>query len=228
MLMGYKNNNFLMTIANFQYLRQIEGGSRPDSLNGKNDMRASDNNGFSLIEVLISVFVLTVGVIGALGMHMTALRTTQQSVFQSNAQHLAIEMADKMRTNVDQMHSSDEDNPYLQIDYQSASSVSDSVQVNCYNGGNYCNAQQLAQFDIAEWLSRVDTALPGGRVRICRDAAPWDAAMQTYDWNCSSSMPNAPIVIKIGWPDKSSQDASADDRQSFAPSVALMVASAVQ
>jgi type IV pilus assembly protein PilV len=191
-------------------------------------MRISDNNGFSLIEVLISVFVLTVGVIGALGMHMSALRTTQQSVFHSNALHLAIEMADKMHTNIDPMHSADKDNPYLQIDHQSVSSVSGETQVNCYSGGGYCDAQQLAQFDIAEWLSRIDTALPGGRVRICRDAAPWDSAMQTYDWNCSSSTSAAPIVIKIGWPDKNQEGVPANGMQSFAPGVALLVASAAQ
>ena len=53
---------------------------------------ASTEHGFSLIEVLISVFVLAVGVIGAAGMQLTALRTTQQSVFQTKALHLATEM----------------------------------------------------------------------------------------------------------------------------------------
>src|SRR5690606_15894095 len=63
-------------------------------------MKASTENGengFSLIEVLVAVFVLAVGVIGAAGMQLAALRTTQQSSFQTRALHLAAEMADYMR-----------------------------------------------------------------------------------------------------------------------------------
>ncbi|MFD2273251.1 type IV pilus modification protein PilV [Undibacterium arcticum] len=51
--------------------------------------------GFTLIEVLISVFVLALGVIGAAGMQLVAMRTGQQSGAQSLAVQLATEMADK-------------------------------------------------------------------------------------------------------------------------------------
>jgi len=56
-----------------------------------------EHNGFSLIEVLIAVFVLALGVIGVAGMQLTAMRTSQQSAFQTTAVELPAEMADKMR-----------------------------------------------------------------------------------------------------------------------------------
>ena len=39
---------------------------------------------------------------------------------------------------------------------------------------------------------------PGGRIAVCRDAAPWDAARQRYRWDCSGGA-GAPVTIKIGW-----------------------------
>lgn len=188
-------------------------------------MRLSPQTGFSLIEVLISVFVLTVGVIGAAGMQLTALRTTQQSVFQNNALQLAAEMADRMRTNIGPMRMADPDNPYLGVDYRSSSSVSSEAGINCYGEDAYCDAQQLAQFDIADWLKRLDSSLPGGRVRICRDAMPWNATIQSFDWSCSSAPGNdAPFVIKIGWQQKNLDGLPEQDDGSSAPIIALTVA----
>jgi len=193
----------------------------------KRHMKRATEAGVSLVEVLISLFILAVGVIGALGMHMTALRTTQQSVFQSSALHLATEMADKMRANIRSMQAVDGDNPYLNVDYQSNGSTpnqSGTDRQNCFDANAYCDSQQLAQFDIAEWLVRLEHALPGARVRICRDAQPWDSAEQNFNWNCSNNSVNsASIVIKIGWKDKNNHDNAQAD-YAFAPRIALAVA----
>jgi type IV pilus assembly protein PilV len=187
-------------------------------------MRTSPVNGFSLIEVLISVFVLTAGIIGAAGMHLTALRTTQQSVFHSNALHFAVELADGMRANIDRMHLPDKDNPYLRVDHQSAASSSSETRPDCHAQSASCNDVELAQSDIDEWLNRIDSTLPGGRVRICRDSAPWNAAAQAFGWDCSAGASGAaPVVIKIGWTDKHHDDTSADGTMSFAPAVAMAV-----
>jgi type IV pilus assembly protein PilV len=189
-------------------------------------MRKKGSNGFTLVEVLISVFVLALGVIGAAGMQLTALRTTQQSAFQTSALQLAAEMADKMRANDHQMKLADNSNPYLKVDYQSAAgSASADAGPSCYGAGSSCIAGQLAQFDIDEWLKRIDTTLPAGRVLICRDATPWDSGINAFGWDCDASASNAPLVIKIGWQEKRPDGTlvrNAD--KSFPPGVALTVA----
>lgn len=192
-------------------------------------MMASTEHGFSLIGVLISVFVLAVGVIGAAGMQLTALRTTQQSVFQTKALHLATEMADKMRANVTQMQLDDAINPYLRVDYQ-ASLITTSHQSthHCYGTDTYCDSGQLASFDIERWLRRIDSELPGGRVRICRDAEPWNTANRHFNWDCVAANGMASIaslVIKIGWSDKNHDGKSTGDGgKTFAPTIVLTVA----
>lgn len=183
--------------------------------------------GFSLIEVLISVFVLVVGVIGALGMHMHALRTAQQSSYQTRALHLAADMADAMRANVEQMRLDDHLNPYLQVDYQSSTSSRSVNTFACYGASGRCDSQELAKFEIAQLQQHIDADFPSGRVRICRDASPWNEVIQRYEWDCASASNAsmlAPLVIKIGWHEKIFNHKTAQDDVAVAPMLLLAVA----
>lgn len=164
-------------------------------------MTTSAADGFSLIEVLISIFVLTVGVIGAASMQLTALQTSRWSAFQTTALHLALEMADHIRSYSRHIQSGDVSNPYLAIDHQTPDYR---PAINCYGIAANCNATELAEFEIALWLQRVSKELPTARVRVCRDTQPWDTGRQRYTWRCTeSSSVNADslIYIKIGWPE---------------------------
>jgi type IV pilus assembly protein PilV len=187
------------------------------------DMEKLRQDGFSLIEVLISILVLALGVIGVAGMQLTALRTSQQSAFQTAALQLASEMADRMRTNDNQAKLADTDNPFLKVDYSSGTGEPKAPDQLCYAN---CTPEALAQFDIYEWEKRLRAALPGGRAVICRDAAPWDAKAGAFTWTCNPGTGNSgSIVIKLGWrakgrnPDGSVVAANTP----FPPSVALTV-----
>jgi type IV pilus assembly protein PilV len=188
-------------------------------------MEKRQHNGFALIEVLISVFVLALGVIGVAGMQLTALRTTQQSAFQSTALQLASEMADRMRANDKQVKLGGKDNPFLNVAYPPADGKHKAPNKFCYSDD--CSAEELAKFDIYEWEKRVKAALPGGRALICRDATPWDAAKGALTWNCDAGTgDSASFVIKLGWRGKGKNpDGSliADESEPFPPSVAITV-----
>lgn len=190
-------------------------------------MQASTEKGFSLIEVLVAVFVLAVGVIGAAGMQLAALRTSQQSSFQTRALHLAAEMAEVMRANIGQMKRADAVNSYLHVDYRpSATAALPAPLVSCYGIDAQCDADELAQFEIAEWLRRLTMALPGARTRICRDAAPWDEGGQRFRWECTAAQGHAiaSIVIKIGWQERHADGRLLHEDGNDAPGIALLVA----
>lgn len=180
--------------------------------------------GFSMIEVLISVFVLALGVIGSAGMQLGALRTTQQSTFQTIALELAAEMADKMRANASQMKRAD--NLFLKVDYRSATDTDPAPPSTlCYGNAGGCDAEALARFDIYEWEKRVKANLPGGRALICHDAAPWDGGLGALTWACAQPSPDSVgLVIKIGWQAKNPDGSLIQDAaKQFPPSVALAV-----
>lgn len=187
-------------------------------------MHPTAQRGFSLIEVLVSILVLGVGVIGAAGMQLNAVRTAQQSAFQTAALALASDIADKMRANDQLMKQDDKANPFVGIDY-STNTEPAAPRMGCYGAHAGCNAQQIASFDIYEWMRRMKTVLPIARAVICRDATPWDDAANAYRWDCADAGANAPLVVKIGWQAKN-PDGSLTDNEAgqFPPLLALAVA----
>lgn len=196
-------------------------------------MSPLQRNGFSLVEILVSVFVLAVGVIGAAAMQLSALRTSQQSAFQTAALSFASELADKMRSHPQQMQLPDRANPFLNIDFESTHDRSEGeVGGSCF--ATDCKVDELVQFDIEEWSQRVRTALPGVRVKICRDEQPWDSRLGAYRWQCSvagGDWKRASLVIKIGWLGKGfapDGKRNVGDAKDFPPSLALTVAPYIQ
>src|ERR1700733_13945558 len=59
--------------------------------------------GFSLMEVLITLFILSLGLLGIAGLELTALRNTQDIYFQSIASTQLAAMAERLRANQSQL-----------------------------------------------------------------------------------------------------------------------------
>jgi type IV pilus assembly protein PilV len=183
--------------------------------------------GFSMMEVLVSIFVLSLGVICAAGMQLTALRASKQSSFQTNALQLASEMADRMRANGEQFKEV-ESNPFFLLDYKADGGQPPAPPKLCY--ANDCNALELAVFDIYEWKQRLRQLVPGARAKICRDATPWNEEAHSMSWDCSDDVSaSASLVIKVGWPQRNfSAKGDAVKTGDFPPSVVLTVEPYVQ
>ena len=185
-------------------------------------MRTRCCAGFTLLEVLVAVFVLALGVIGAAGMQLTALRTRHQSALLSEAVQMASAMADKMRANVAQMVHGDGANAYLNQRFDGATQGAPGAPAMlCFSQAANCNSAQMAQFDIYEMTQQISARLPAGRLVICRDSQIWDAGRQALTWACDDAA-GAPIVIKLGWRGKNPDGGAAlDPGSQYAPSVAL-------
>lgn len=185
-------------------------------------MSKSRKDGFSLIEVMVSILVLAVGVIGAAGMQLSAMRTSQQSGLHTTALQLAAEMADRMRANDSQMRRPDEDNPFLALDYSAAKGQATAPSMLCYS--QTCDGDELAEFDLYEWKRRLHAALPAGRAVICRDRAPWDGAAGSLTWDCDGAGEDGALVIKVGWMGKNPNGSLAQATGGgFSPAIALLV-----
>jgi type IV pilus assembly protein PilV len=180
--------------------------------------------GFTFIEVLVAVFVLAVGIVGAVATQMVALRTRQQSGLMSDGVQLASALADRMRANAGQMRVPDGANPYLQLRYDaSADGAPPPAPVLCH-GGSACSPAELAQFDLYEITHALHSRFPGGRIAVCRDAAVWNTERGAFGWPCTYTS-NAPVVIKLGWRGKEHDGGDAlDPALEVAPGIALVVA----
>ena len=160
-------------------------------------MQRCGAKGFTLVEVLVAMFILAVGAIGAAATQSTVARLREQAALESEAVQLAASLSARMLANPAQMALPDSANPYLQLDYDADDGDPDAPSVQCFGGAD-CDAASLARFDLYETTRLVHGAFPGGRIAVCRDATVWNPALQAPDWDCVSSA-SAPIVIKLGW-----------------------------
>lgn len=174
--------------------------------------------GFALIEVLVSVVVLAIGVLGASAMQLVALRVRHESLMLTSAAQMAAGMADRMRANPGQIGP-----VYLTLDYDAGTEPVPAMPAShCWSAA--CDSAAIAAADLYDLKRQVATQLPAGRVRICRDAGMWDTGR--LRWTCAGG-PGAPVVVKIGWRGKNPDGTPAKDVDgSYAPGVALRVGGA--
>ena len=161
---------------------------------------ANHQSGFSLVEVLVAIVVLSLGMLGAVGMQTTAMQSNREARSQAVATTFARELAEKMRGNhAVAVEPSAAKNPYLfDATLTSPSSVA-SFSVNCFTTGCSTGAD-AATWDVADWQSRVQAALPTPRAKVCFDASPFDSTGKPR-WACTNSGDVA--VLKMSWTRKS-------------------------
>lgn len=152
--------------------------------------------GFTLIEVLIALLVLSIGALGASILILQARRAAQQSSLMSAAVHLAARAADAMRANSIASAGADAGNPYLQLDYDALANGPPGDVADCSNGA--CDSGALAEADLAMLRRALFHHFPLGRIKVCRDGAVFDAASNTLRWQCDGAA-GTPVLVKIGW-----------------------------
>ena len=204
-------------------------------------VQCSRSKGFTLIEVLVSIVILSMGVLGVVGLQAAAIQSNREARNQMVALQLARELADMVRGN-HAVGALTLNNPYT-------GSFSASCPANPASGGtsncpakltpeipSYClavgstcaNATSLAQAQLTQWLAHVDSVLPSARVVTCFDDEPYGSGGVPV-WTCpQTAQAGAPFVIKIGWTrtalDKSKTGAAAlekADKAGSSPSIVL-------
>lgn len=152
--------------------------------------------GFSLIEVLVAIVVLSLGMLGAVGMQTTAMQSNREARSQAVATTFARELAEKMRGNhAVAIQTTAINNPYLFDSTLTGTSSVATFTVNCFTTG--CPvAKDAAAWDVADWQGRVQATLPTPRVKVCFDQSPFDSAGKPR-WACTDAGDVA--VLKMGW-----------------------------
>lgn len=186
------------------------------------------SGGFSLIEVLVSIVILSFGLLGMVGLQAAALQSNRDARLQSVAGTLARELAEMMRGNaLVAILPAGATNPYLGNFASPLTPTTANYCLNMASGTTACaNGTAVAEAQMTEWLARVDDALPGARVSVCADGTPYNA-QGLPQWACAPGAGVRPnTYIKIGWTrgstDRSATGAAALD-QASAPTVILPI-----
>lgn len=192
----------------------------------KGRLNIRNQSGFSLIEVLISIIVLSFGLLGMVGMQTAALQANREARLQSSAAVLARELAEMIRGNKD-IGILATGNPYLgSFNTSPLATATPSYCLNVATSTAACaDRAAIANAQMTEWLDRVNAQLPGARVSVCFDSAPFDGN-GLPQWACNSTGAGGVIVLKIGWTRGStnrSESGSAALDRATAPSIVFPI-----
>ncbi len=113
---------------------------------------ATKQTGFTLLEVLVAMIVLSIGLLGLSGLQTTSVRSNHSAFLRSQATTLGMDIMDRMRANRDGALGGS-----YNIGF-GATATSPGCNANCTDA-------QVAQRDVFEWRSFVER-LPGGQSSI--------------------------------------------------------------
>ncbi len=149
--------------------------------------------GFTLMEVLITAIILSVGLLGLAGLQFNALRSNQSAAQSTLAVLRAIDGADRLRSNTAGVAAGH---------YDSLTGDPDG-DPGCIGDEDGCESNRLAEYDYWAW-SEQNTALPEGQGVICLDSSPNDGTSKEEN-GCEGEGTNV-FAVKIWWDDDRNPD----------------------
>lgn len=109
-------------------------------------------NGFTLIEVLVSLIIVAIGLLGLAGVHIQGMQGSNGALMRTQATFITNDIATRMRVNKTAM----DNNIYALADYNLACAAQ--ARPDCNN--IICTSNQIAQMDIADFVCAVEDNLP--------------------------------------------------------------------
>jgi type IV pilus assembly protein PilV len=142
--------------------------------------------GFTLIETMVALLVISVGMIGVAALHGQALSSSGVALRRSIAIGLASDIADRIRVN-----------RAAGIAYENAAADNGCASPTG-DGGADCSPAQMAAHDLFAWRAQIAQSLPGGQGAVDVDAA---ANPTTYTVTVSWSEPTqvAPVTFAFAF-----------------------------
>jgi type IV pilus assembly protein PilV len=146
--------------------------------------RGNRSRGFTLLEVLVSLLVLSIGLIGVAGLQLLGVSNSRDAYFRTQAVMLSYDISDRMRANQDA------------VDSGTYSGSTGTLNGNCRSTTG-CTPDEMAGDDVALWKQAL-ASLPGGEGVVCIDSTFDDGAGEGSP-ACDGS--GNQYVVKVWWDD---------------------------
>ena len=170
-------------------------------------LRSQNSSGFNsfqagstLIEVLVSLLVLSFGMLGMAGVQAVSLRGNQAAYYRTMATTQSVDIVERMRANI------------VGIDNGDYDDVVGAATANCFTAVG-CSSAQMAAQDVFDWSARVAATLPLGSAVICLDSTPTDGTAGATACDGLGSI----YAIKLWWDDDRDGVADQAFRTTFQP-----------
>jgi type IV pilus assembly protein PilV len=156
----------------------------------------TNSNGFTLLEVLIAVLILSIGLLGIAGLQAKGLQFNHSAYLRTQATFLAYDIADRMRANM------------VGVTAGNYNAGAANADAQCITAGSaLCSTSDMAGHDLSEWNAALASALPGGNGIVCIDAyVNTEVSTSSGSADCGTGA-STQYAIKIWWTDDRSGNA---------------------
>lgn len=186
----------------------LRGGRSRFTLSSVTAVRT--HQGFSLVEVLVALVVMSVGMLGVAVLFVQSIRTNRSAVLRTQAVNLVSDMADRIRANASARRA------YDSGEYGGAPAFRYCAPAVETGTGRNCDSAELAEDDLALWLQAVRNTLP-----LTQDDSPM-AAVQYFP-PPGAGEPER-YRIRVAWqePSNSAQQPTSPENYSYQSDVILI------
>lgn len=141
--------------------------------------QSKHQSGASLVEVLVSILIASIGLLALAGVNAASVRYTKMSQYSAQATLLANDIADRLRANRDGFMS---DAYVYRMTWADQSGEPSLPAELCNTSSSLCTSSDLAALDMAQWRMLVRAQLPEGSVFVLRDGGVGSAADVWLAW----------------------------------------------
>lgn len=143
--------------------------------------------GFNMIEVMVTLAVLSIGLLGVAAMQTMGIKFNHQSYQRTQAVFQAYDLIDRIRTNWTCINSA------CAYDNVALGNIPGSPP-NCISsdGSATCSNTQIATYDVAQWNTTNSQVLTNGRGAVCRGT--FDATL-----TCTAIAGSRTYWVAITW-----------------------------
>ncbi len=137
--------------------------------------------GFTLIEVLVSMFILAIGLLGLASLQGISLKNNQDAYLYSQANALAYEMSDRIKAN--------------RLGWAAIPAApANACVTGCDSAAASCTASEMADSDYCYWLQKA-TAMLSPDATVVITASP-----KAGSTTCTGNAPSAPsLCLTMTW-----------------------------
>lgn len=146
------------------------------------------SKGFTLVEMLVTLLIISVALVGMASVQMRNLKSVNESEFQSLATLYAFEMAERMRAN----------RVAIRDGFYDAISGNETLP-KCLDG---CTPQQLAEQDAAEWNQAIrspvaEGGLPGSPKGVVQALSDQQGFLISVIWQSSEKTEQYDLEVNL-------------------------------
>ncbi len=149
----------------------------------------ANDNGFTLLEVLIALLVFSLGLMGLAGLLVVSVQTNHSAYLRTQASFLAQSMADRMRANVLGVWNDAYSGTFT-------SATGGTTGSTCLNGTG-CSYGEVATRDKLIWSNQLASFLPSPKGTI--DCATFAGGKPSADVLTELPPYNGQCTINVGW-----------------------------